>query len=115
MPWDMNKCLNGVPAGFTNMDAVNLVTNANFNNSVFVQTHGTGQTKSAFTYVPFGGMTLCVVGHIHLNPGAPADAGNSYIPGWMNWSMVTPVAQVGVIAGLAANHGVFPDGNRYPH
>jgi hypothetical protein len=115
MPWDLTKCTNGVPNPFTNADAVNLVTNADFNQSVFVQTHLTGQTKSAFTYVQFGGMTLCVVGHIHLGPLGPVGPGNSYIPGWMGWSMVTPLAQVGVIGALAANAGVWPDGNRYPH
>jgi hypothetical protein len=107
MPWDPNKCVNGWPPAFTNADAINLVTNADFTQSVFVQTHATGQTR-------FGGMTLCVVGHIHLGAnGAPAP-GNSFIPGWQNWQMVTPAAQVAIIAGLP-DGGLWPDGNRYPH
>ena len=116
MPWDMTKCVNGVPPGFTNAQAVNLVTNANFNNSVFVQTHATDATRSAFTYVPFGGMTVCVVGHIHIDPatGAFVVPGNSYIPGWSGWQMQTPAGQCAVIDALP-DQGVFPGVNRYPH
>ena len=114
MPWDMATCVNGVPNPFTNADAINLVTNANFANSTFVQVHNNGLTKSAFLMVPFGGMTVCVVGHIHLQPGQAPAAGNCYIPGWQNWAMQTPAAQV-IAIDAAPAAGLFPGANRYPH
>ncbi|MDE9364052.1 hypothetical protein PZ938_00390 [Luteipulveratus sp. YIM 133132] len=113
MPWRANLPNPG-PMPFTNNDAINLVTNADFTQAVFVQTHNNGQTRSAYTYVQFGGMTLCVVGHVHLTPGGGVVAGNCYIPGWENWQMITPAAQVNVIAAQA-DRGAFPDNNRYPH
>ncbi|WP_109505666.1 hypothetical protein [Nocardioides speluncae] len=118
MPWDpVTTAANGAPAGFTNVDAANCVKAANFANSVYVNTSATtGATRQAFTYVPFGGMTLCVVGHIHIDPttGAFTGAGNCYIPGWLNWDMATPAVQCAAIAAMP-DGGAFPGANRYPH
>lgn len=117
MPWDpITTAANGAPAGFTNVDATNVVNAANFANATYVNTSNTGATRQAFVTVPFGVWTLTVVGHIHVNPvtGVFTAAGNCYIPGWQNWSMITPAAACGVIAGMP-DAGVFPGANRYPH
>lgn len=117
MPWDMTKCTNGAPAGFTNLDAANCVNAANFANSVYVNTSATTRaTRQAFTYVTFGAWTLCVVGHIHIDPatGAFTGAGNCYIPGWEDWDMTTPAVQCAAIVATP-DGGAFPGANRYPH
>lgn len=116
MPWDMNKCVNGVPPVFTNVDATNLVNGANFANAPYVNTSNTRATRQAFVEVAFGAWTVTVVGHIHVNPvtGAFTAAGNSYIPGWDGWSMATPAAACGVIFAMP-DAGVFPGVTRYPH
>lgn len=105
MPWDPIKCVNGFPVPFTNADATNLVHAANFAAPVYVTTAAAGVTRYAYTFVPFGGMTLCVVGHIHFTPAGAVVAGNSYIPGWANWAMQTPAAQVAAIAALPRTRG----------
>ncbi|MFJ4107458.1 hypothetical protein [Oerskovia enterophila] len=115
MPWDPNKCVNGFPVPFTNADATNLVHAADFAASVFVNTSTARDTRYAYTFVQFGGMTLCVVGHIHITHTGAVVAGNSFIPGWMNWAMQTPAAQVAAIGALPEQLGEFPGANRYPH
>lgn len=116
MPWDEAKCQWGYPAGFTNENARTAVENADFNNAVFVNTSNTGTTKKAFTYYVTQGYRICVVGDVHrANAHSPWNIeGNSYIPGWENWQMQTPAAQVNVI-GPKADQGAFPGNNRYPH
>lgn len=117
MPWDMTKCVNGVPAPFADADAIAAVQSADFTRAVYVNTsEHTRSTRQAFAYVSVGGKTLCVVGHIHVNPatGAFTGPGHCYIPGWMNWQMVTPAAQAADIF-YTPDGGAFPGKNRYPH
>ncbi len=121
MPWNAN-CPNGGPVGFTNADAIAAVNAADFTQSVYVNTSAQTQaTRQAFTYVPVvdnagTAWTICVVGHIHIDPvtGAYTGPGNCYIPGWDAWAMQTPAAQAAAIIPLA-NGGAFPGANRYPH
>lgn len=115
--WDMTKCLNGVPAEFNDIEAMNLVSEADFANSVYVNTSAeTRETRQAYLYVTFGGMRLCVVGHIHIDPdtGAFTGPGYCFIPGWKGWSMRPSAAQCTAI-DAAPDTGVFPGDNRYPH
>lgn len=115
MPWNMAKCKWGVPVGFTNADAANVVNAADFTASVYVNTSAKqGKTRQAFTYYTWGGYRLCVVGHIHPQPSGPPVAGNAYIPGWDGWDTTTPAAAVTVINGLP-DGGTFPGDDRYPH
>lgn len=114
MPWDQNKCKWGYPANFTDQDAAQAVADADFTKSVFVNTSEAGQTRQAYTYVVVQGYRICVVGHIHPQKNKPPKAGNAFIPGWMNWSMLTPSPSVAVIDGLS-DGGQFPGDDRYPH
>lgn len=114
MPWDLSKCQWGHPADFTNQDAAQAVADADFNHSVYVNTSQAGQTRQAYTYVVVRGYRICVVGHIHPQHNQPPEAGNAFIPGWMDWAMPTPTPSVVVIAGLP-DQGHFPGDNRYPH
>ncbi|TKC83462.1 hypothetical protein FAZ69_23530 [Trinickia terrae] len=116
MPWDMTKCKWGTPPGFSDTDATDAVTNADFTNAVFVQTSEIDKvTKKAFTYYEVSGYRICVVGDVHTDTtGKWTIAGNSYIPGWKDWAMQTPVGQVAVIGPLK-DGGTFPDKERYPH
>lgn len=119
MAWDPVKAPLG-PTNFTNADAENAVTNADFASSVFVNISGRSEnTKQAYTFVTLGSAlenrTICVVGHTHRNPttGTYNVPGSSFIPGWDSWTMQTPQAQATVISGLPVG-GDFP-ANRYPY
>lgn len=106
------------PVPFDNVDAANAVMNANFAQSVYVNTSATtGTTRQAYTYYfvqrPGHNWRICVVGHIHKNPQGQITPGNSFIPGWDNWQMQTPPAACKVIANLP-DQGNFPGNNRYP-
>lgn len=116
MPWDTKKCKWGYPDSFTNTDAANAVTNADFTQAVFVNTsEQKGETKQAYTYHGFDKYRICVVGHVHVDPyGKWTLAGNCFIPGWKWWDMTTPKAQVTAIGALP-DGGAFPDDDRYPH
>jgi hypothetical protein len=115
MPWDMTKCQWGVPQGFTNASAQNAVNNANFAQSVYVNTSAkAGRTRQAFTYVEVNGYRICVVGHIHPQQDAPPVPGGAYIPGWEKWETFTPPHAVKAINRLP-DDGVFPGDHRYPH
>jgi hypothetical protein len=116
MPWDPTKCTRGVPNPFTNADATNIVTNANFAAATYVNISAhSATTKQAYTFVRFGGYDICLVGHVHMDAaGNWTIAGNCFIPGWQNWQMNLPNAHIAVIAGLATG-GVFPGNDRYPH
>ncbi|ODC03059.1 hypothetical protein BFW38_05355 [Terasakiispira papahanaumokuakeensis] len=112
MPWN-DKCQWGQPTPFNNHMAAIAVNNANFLQSVFVNTSENGNTRQAYTYHEVGGYRICVVGHIHINDEQVV-AGASFIPGWDNWSMQTPQAAVDTIADLP-DQGSFPGNDRYPH
>jgi hypothetical protein len=116
MAWDADKCKWGTPSGFSDSAADTAVKNADFSKSVYVNISAKeANTKQAFTYYDFGGYRLCVVGHVHKNSsGGWTIAGNAYIPGWADWSMTTPAAQVTAIGSLGTG-GSFPGDNRYPH
>ncbi len=116
MPWDMDKCQWGVPAGFDNAQAATAVNAANYGASVYVNVSQQEQnTKQAYTYYTFGGFRLCVVAHVHRGPTEQFDQpGNCFIPGWAGWSMSTPSAVVQAVGPLAPG-GAFPGDNRYPH
>lgn len=120
MPWNA-KCQNGGPVPFNPVAAVAL---ANFANAVYVNTaavpnSGGDLTRYAYVYVTVNAgnvpWTVCVVGHAHFDAQLQQwVAGNTFIPGWDNWSVATSVAHLGVIAGLQ-DLGAFPGNNRYPH
>jgi hypothetical protein len=120
MPWDATKCTNGSPV-FSDAEAAEAVTKADFSKAVFVVISAKSQTtKSAYTYVDIPGWQICVVGHVHrANPQSAWNAaGNSYIPGWNGetgngWQMKTPADDVSVIGALPEG-GEFPEDNRYP-
>lgn len=114
--WDPTKCPNGFPPNFGPNEAAQALQNADFTQSVYVNTSArTGTTRQAYTYVQVGNLTITVVGHIHIDRGGGNPRpGRSYIPGFEGWMMRTPAPQVAVIAALP-DGGVFPDGNRYPH
>lgn len=116
MPWNADKCQWGYPEDFTNDDAREAVENADFSQSVYVNTSGTNVTKKAYTYYEIKGYRICVVGDVHRKDiHSPWNiAGNSFIPGWEDWAMQTPPDQVAVIGPLA-DQGAFPGNNRYPH
>ncbi|MFC8734299.1 hypothetical protein ACFT5B_17745 [Luteimicrobium sp. NPDC057192] len=121
MPWNA-KCPNGGPAGFTDNDAIAAVNAADFTQSVYVNTSARSQaTRQAYTYVTVvdnagTAWTICVVGHIHINPNTHTYTGPGYcyIPGWDDWEMQTPALQAAAIIPLA-DGGAFPGANRYPH
>lgn len=115
MPWDMHKCLWGVPEDFTDQDAASAVAAADFSQSVYVNTSAEkGKTRQAYTYVMVRDYRVCVVGHIHPQRNGPVKAGNAFIPGWQDWFMETPANAVVVISNLQ-DGGAFPGDNRYPH
>ncbi|MGB8842016.1 MAG: hypothetical protein WCC64_13220 [Aliidongia sp.] len=116
MPWDMNKCLWGVPSGFTNVDAQTAVENAKYELSVYVNISAQDQnTKQAYTYYVFGGFRLCVVAHVHKDTnGEFTIAGNCFIPGWQDWELETPENVIQTVGALPIK-GSFPGDARYPH
>ena len=116
MPWNKEKCQWGYPEGFTDDDARVAVLNADFTKAVFVQISLKEQTtKKAYTYHEFKGYRICIVGDVHRAESGPWNiAGNSFIPGWEDWYMRTPLDQVAVIGELSQG-GSFPNENRYPH
>ncbi|MER6703740.1 hypothetical protein [Streptomyces fumanus] len=116
MPWDMSVCKWGVPADFTDDDALAAVKAADFTKSVFVNTSAKERkTRQAYTYVTVKGYRLCVVGHLHQQPdGSNPGSGNCFIPGWENWDVKTASDVVAVIAKLP-DGGTWLDDERYPH
>lgn len=116
MPW--NPAHPG-PANFSNVIATQFVNNADFTHIRYVGiSQQQGNTKQVFTLHDYEGWRICVVRHAHFNntTGQYNLAGNSYIPGWDNWQINTPVGQLNQIAGLA-NHaagGFFGGNARYP-
>jgi len=107
------------PANFTENDAAQAITNADFSRSVYVNISAKeGQTKQAFTYynlgANFGNITICVVGHTHLNEGVFSLPGHCYIPGWNTDVQYSPSAtQAAIICNLPVG-GTFPGNARYP-
>jgi hypothetical protein len=116
MPWDLTKCKWGVPAGFTDDDALAAVKAADFGKSVFVNTSAKqGKTRQAYTYVTVNGYRICVVGHLHQEPdGSNLDSGNCFIPGWENWQVKATSDVVSAIASLP-DGGTWLGDDRYPH
>jgi hypothetical protein len=118
MPWDANKFGPPHPTGFTNADALNLITNANWAAAIFVNISAFNQgTKQAYIQVPWNdangvAWTITLVAHTHP-PANWTTPGNCFIPGWQGWSAPTPVLVANAIGPLAQG-GAFP-ANRYPH
>ncbi len=125
MGWN-DKCLNGEPAGFSDIHAATIVNNADFTQAVFVNISAQQQnTKQVYTYINFQDTNatiwrLCVVGHTHrnINTGQYTEPANCFIPGWNGdqdngWAMATPQGKIVDIANAPVG-GVFPGNNRYP-
>lgn len=113
--WDTTKCKWGHPEGFSDEEAAKALNSADFTNSVYVNTSAEeGLTRQAYAYYQFNGYRICVVGHIHIKEGEKPAPGNSFIPGWKNWYLATPLKVVKAIAALK-DSGTFPGDGRYPH
>lgn len=87
---------------------------ADFSQAVFVLTHESKNTRSAYAYVSINGWRVCVVAHIHpKNDDKGYAPGNCFIPGWKDWSIRTP-EDICKILHSSSDKGSFPGAGRYP-